>query len=470
MDAGDQRDQRIVDDEGAGAKTKTAHDAADDEVVFGAVDARDANTHGAQKYRAVANGFFDDAVENLFDFEFAMRLKVGAATPSFSHDRAVGVGEVADRFRASGIDAEDVHTFSIIEVPLCYISVFPRMTDRYRARPRAIRVLITLCAVNQLSLAVPDAAGISGTASEVRALWVTRTTLSSPAAIAEMVRTAQTGGFNTLLVQVRGRGDAYYRSSLEPRPTELASRSDFDPLAEVLALAKPAGISVHAWINVNLVSSAADLPSSRQHVVFRHPEWLMVPRELAAEMQGADPQSPEYVGRLARWTRTHLDAVEGLFTSPLHAAAAAHVASIAAEIASNYAVDGIHLDYIRFPNSDFDYSRAALDQFKQSLRGRMTDTERQRVDTQELVDPLAYPNNFPARWRAFRQSRLTGLLMRVRTAVKAVNPRAVISTTVVPDAEVAAESRMQDWRTWLEQGLVDVLCPMAYTPDVEVFN
>jgi uncharacterized lipoprotein YddW (UPF0748 family) len=285
-----------------------------------------------------------------------------------------------------------------------------------------------------------------------------------------MVRAAQAAGFNTLLVQVRGRGDAYYKSSHEPRPSELALRPDFDPLAEVLALAKPAGISVHAWVNVNLVSSAADLPSSRQHIVFRHPEWLMVPRDLALEMRTTDPASPEYVGRIARWTRTHLNEVEGLFTSPLHAEAAAHVANIAAEIARTYAVDGIHLDYIRFPNNDFDYSRAAIEQFKQSLRPQMTDAERQRIDTQELVDPLAYTKHFPNRWRTFRQSRLTGLLMRVRTAVKAANPRAVVSAAVAPDLDTAANAKMQDWRTWLDQGLLDVLCPMAYTQDVSEFS
>ncbi len=316
-------------------------------------------------------------------------------------------------------------------------------------------------------------AGVSAvtgqTAQEVRALWVTRTTLSSPDKIEQMVRAAQTGGFNTLIVQVRGRGDAYYESALDPRPTELLARPGFDPLADLLARAKPAGLSVHAWINANLVSSAADLPASRQHLIYRHPEWLMVPKELAAEMTAIDPRSPEYLGRLARWTRARLTEVEGLYTSPLHPAAAAHVASVAAEIVSNYAVDGLHLDYARFPNADFDYSRSALQQFKQSFAGQLTEAERQRLDAQEIVNPGAYANMFPERWQSFRQSRVTSLVMRVRTAVKAANPDAVLSAAVVPDLATATGSRMQDWRTWLDQSLVDVLCPMAYTPDVDLF-
>jgi uncharacterized lipoprotein YddW (UPF0748 family) len=68
---------------------------------------------------------------------------------------------------------------------------------------------------------------------EVRALWVVRTTLSSPSAIATMVASAKTGGFNTLLVQIRGRSDAYSQHGLEPRASALAGRPDFDPLADV---------------------------------------------------------------------------------------------------------------------------------------------------------------------------------------------------------------------------------------------
>src|ERR1700730_6441130 len=72
--------------------------------------------------------------------------------------------------------------------------------------------------------------------SEIRALWVTRSSLTPPASIAALVRTAHEQGFNTLLVQVRGRGDAYYASDLEPRPAELGRQPvSFDPLAAGLS-------------------------------------------------------------------------------------------------------------------------------------------------------------------------------------------------------------------------------------------
>ena len=324
----------------------------------------------------------------------------------------------------------------------------------------------TILALSLLSGAAFDAAAPEPT----RALWVTRTTLSSPESIRQMVAEAQAGGFNTLLVQVRGRGDAYYAGTIEPRAPELAGKPSFDPLASVLEHAHGAGLKVHAWVAVNLVSSSVTLPASRDHVIYRAPEWLMVPRELAAEMKKVDLRSPAYLGRLARWTRAHASIVEGLYTSPLHPAAQDHTAAVIAEIAANYAVDGVHLDYVRFPNDEFDYSPAAMDQFKAVILPNLTAREKRDAAARAVLDPVAYPNLFPERWSDFRRSRLTSLVIKIRTAVKAVRPNAVFSAAVVPDAQQAFDHRLQDWRGWLDRSLLDVLCPMAYTADAEIFQ
>src|SRR5204862_8036389 len=71
--------------------------------------------------------------------------------------------------------------------------------------------------------------------TEVRALWVVRTSLVSPSAISTVVSAARASGFNTLLVQIRGRADAYYADSLEPRAPVIAAHPAFDPLATTVA-------------------------------------------------------------------------------------------------------------------------------------------------------------------------------------------------------------------------------------------
>jgi uncharacterized lipoprotein YddW (UPF0748 family) len=229
-------------------------------------------------------------------------------------------------------------------------------------------------------------------------------------------------------------------------------------------------LRVHAWVNVNLVASANDLPASRQHIVYRHPEWLMVPRDLAEQLATIEPDTPTYLGRLSRWTREHADAVQGLYLSPLTPGAAEYTAEVLDDLAARYPVDGVHLDYIRFPDDRFDFSRSAMEELRADVRPRLPGEERLRMDARASVRPTVYADRYPERWTALRRSRLTSLLMRLRTVVKRRRPDAIFSAALVPDEADALALRFQDWRTWLEGGLLDVACPMAYTQDPAVFE
>jgi uncharacterized lipoprotein YddW (UPF0748 family) len=310
---------------------------------------------------------------------------------------------------------------------------------------------------------VPDRAPAG---AEIRALWVTRSSLTSAASIAALVRNAREHGFNTLLVQVRGRADAYYTSDLEPRPADLARQpASFDPLATVLADARANGIRVHAWVVLNLVSSAVELPAAPDHLVYRHPEWLMVPRQIAQEIARLDPGNPAYVGKIARWTRGESETVEGLYTTPLQREAVAHTERVVAELARRYDLDGVHLDYARYPNQQFDYSRFSIAEFRADLRPRLSVEARRAVDLEETTDLFAYPDRFPAEWKAFRRTRMTSLVARLRTAVHSSRPGALFTAAVVPDHQDAFDERMQDWRGWLGTRLVDAVAPMAYTQE-----
>jgi len=323
------------------------------------------------------------------------------------------------------------------------------------------RALVALAVAGGVWSARPLADG-----QEVRALWVTRSSLTSAGTITSLVTTAQQQGFNTLLVQVRGRGDAYYTSTLEPRAADLARQpASFDPLAAVLAEARARGIRVHAWISLNLVSSAVELPASPDHLVYRHPEWLMVPRAIAQEVARLDPSNPGYIGKIARWTRAESDTVEGLYSTPVQPDAAAYTTRVAADLARRYDLDGIHLDYARYPNPQFDYSRFTIAEFRADLRPRIAADVRKELDAEEETDLFAYPDRFPAEWKAFRRARMTALVARVREAATAARPGVMITSAVFPDSQDAFEERMQDWRGWLQGRLVDAVAPMAYTQE-----
>ena len=306
--------------------------------------------------------------------------------------------------------------------------------------------------------------------TEVRAMWVQRASLTSPASVLAVVEAAREGGFNALMVQVRGRGDAYYSSRHEPRPATLSTQpASFDPLHLMLASAHRAGLKVHAWINVNLVSDA-DPPSARSHLVHTHPEWLMVPRPLAVDLVKMNPRNPEYLRRLSEYAQARSDRVEGVFLSPVHKGAVEHTTKVIGDIAARYEIDGIHLDYIRFPNDEFDYSAEVLDAFRSEVVSKLPGSERREYAGRANGRPLFYTEMFPQRWQEFRRARLTALLTRIRSTVRSRRPRAVLSAAVFPDAADATSRRFQDWGGWLETGLLDAICPMTYTTDPALFR
>jgi uncharacterized lipoprotein YddW (UPF0748 family) len=334
----------------------------------------------------------------------------------------------------------------------------------------AIAAALVALAVWLSPVNAPARAQTAGATPEVRALWVTRSSLTTPAAIAALVTTAHQQGFNTLLVQVRGRGDAYYTTALEPRSADLARQpASFDPLATVLAEARERGLRVHAWVALNLVSSAVELPTSPEHLVYRHPEWLMVPRPIAQELARLDPGNPAYVGKIARWTRAENEAVEGLYMTPLQPDAVAYTERVIGDLARRYDVDGVHLDYSRYPNQQFDYSRFSIAEFRADLRPRLAAAARRELDAEEADDLFAYPDRFPAEWKAFRRDRMTALVARIRKAVQTARPGTMVTSAVFPDAQDAFDERMQDWRGWLEARLVDAVAPMAYTQEASRF-
>jgi uncharacterized lipoprotein YddW (UPF0748 family) len=329
-------------------------------------------------------------------------------------------------------------------------------------------VLVSLFVGGLPLFALPASPTSTISTSETRALWVLRTSLLSPQLIDRLVDDAAASGINTLFLQVRGRGDAYFAGSPEPRAADMAQ--GFDPLAHAIARARRAGLRVHAWINVNLVASAVTIPSHPRHVVRAHPEWLMVPRDLAGTLQRVNLGSAGYVGRLADWAREHPQSIEGLYVSPITPGAARYLEDIVGALAERYDVDGVHFDYIRYPSAVFDYSRTSLAAFRESITASLDPAERRRLDDRSKTDPLAYTSRFPERWAHFRRLRLTDFLARLRAAVKRARPDALLSAAVVADPREAIEGRLQDWPDWAHRGLLDVVCPMAYTDNLPRFR
>ncbi len=304
---------------------------------------------------------------------------------------------------------------------------------------------------------------------EVRALWVVRTTLTSPEKIHQLVNAAADNGFNTLIVQIRGRGDAYYNSKVEPRASELKDQpKSFDPLALTLTEAHKRGLKVHGWINTNLLANLDALPTDPAHVYNKHPEWLAVPKPVAAELYDMSPRDPAFRQKIVEWSKANRGELEGVYTGPANPKVRDHIYKIWMDVLKRYPVDGLHFDYVRFASPDFDYSRTSLEKFRKWLEPQLNSKEREQL--RNSVTPLAAPEMFAAKFADFQRLQVTTLVERIYKAVKKRRPEAVVSAAVFANDENAYTRRFQDWRRWLQMGILDVACPMAYSTDTTVFQ
>src|SRR5262245_10629462 len=318
-------------------------------------------------------------------------------------------------------------------------------------QPRRTLISLLLCLVIAV-LTVYHTIGAAAATDEVRALWVRQTSLDSEESIRRMVASAATSGFNTLFVQTAHEATA--------------AAQTFDPVAETITQAHTAGLRVHAWLDIARVAPTGELPFARDHVIYQHPDWLMVPRAIATELLPVDVHSPDYLGRLVRWTRSNTDRIDGLYVSPAISEAASYLAEAVRDIVRRYPIDGVYLDHVRYPAADVDYGARSIAAFRDFMRGQLPLAERQRIDSIQALDPFAYPNELAEQWRSFRRAQLTALVVRLRSTAKSVRPEALVSVAVTSDAESAERDNLQDWRTWAANEFVDALCPMVTGADV----
>jgi uncharacterized lipoprotein YddW (UPF0748 family) len=279
----------------------------------------------------------------------------------------------------------------------------------------------------------------------MRGLWVARWSLSSPGAIHNLVASAKRSHFNTLFVQVRGRGDAWHRSDLEPRAEALSGRpASFDPLEIIVREAHEAGLEVHAWINTYLVWTGEKRPKSSNHVLNAHPDWIA--RD-----------------RAGKYRLTPTEQIEGAFLQPSNPQVKDHLFKVFTDVATRYDVDGIHFDFVRYSCFEYDFSPATLARFKSYVIEQTGETARQAVKKDKTR--FAYVHMFPKEWAEWRRAQITDLVGRVSEAVHAAKPWQVVSAAVFANADDALTERGQDWPAWLRNGYLDAVCPMAYSKD-----
>ncbi len=280
--------------------------------------------------------------------------------------------------------------------------------------------------------------------AEARALWVTRWDYSSAADVETLMANAAGAGFNIVLFQVRGTADAYYASTLEPWAARLTGtlggNPGWDPLQTAVNAAHARGLKLHGYINVYPVWLGEVSPS--QYANPKHLFWTLSERYYR-------PLDPYPTGAWRVYGsdyRPMLLNAGYLYATPAIHDMDEHLAAVAKDIVTRYAVDGVHLDLVRYPGRGYSYDPT----------------------TEAALAPGTVSR---ADWQ---RARVTQLVSRIYAEAILPRPDLWLSAAVWPvyqnrwgwNCTEGYSDYYQDSQGWMKGGAIDAILPMIYPADV----
>jgi uncharacterized lipoprotein YddW (UPF0748 family) len=298
-----------------------------------------------------------------------------------------------------------------------------------------------------------------------RALWVlcegAQRVLEHPERIDWLLADAEALGVSDLFVQVYRGGRAWYRSTLaDATPWTKTLRPDGrDALGELIARAHARGLRVHAWVNVLSLSANREAPI-----------LLALGREAAiVDQKGRsvlDYPELEVPPPDREWLRMGTPAV---WLDPAVPGVAERIAATFAELVRGYpALDGLHLDYVRYPDT-LPFSPGT--QFGVGLGFGFGEPARARFQAETgLTAPFGRSLENAVRFDDWRRERLSALVAAIATAARAEKPALRVSAAVIPERERAYRVDLQDWLGWLDARHLDFAVPMLYTRDATLLR
>lgn len=250
--------------------------------------------------------------------------------------------------------------------------------------------------------------------------------------ISQVINKAADANFNIIIFQIRGNGDAYYKSDIEPwgelLTGEFGKDPGWDPLEYAIGIAHSRGLELHAWINTFPVWRGTNPPPETvpRSPYLAHPEWLV------CDSSGTpQPLTSHYVSFSPGVPQVH-----------------DYLINLAVDVINRYNIDGIHFDYIRYPEGSVDrgYSHDAI--------------------SVERFNNKKTCNRFDLGWEDWQREQLNQFVYKMYNAAHKADPGIKMSTATIGSYEEGAwtayHAVYQDGRRWAELGKVDFLAPMIY--------
>ena len=276
-------------------------------------------------------------------------------------------------------------------------------------------------------------------AGQTQGIWVVRDALTSKSVLKSIIQNAQLLNCNKIFLQFRALGSVYYPTKLDIPQIDV----DAKLLKNLFEAAHQNNIEVHAWLNVCYVWSNKDPRIPANHILNKSKNAIITPIDSLMEP-------------------------EGYFLHPNDKSNLSEVKSIIKELADLYKIDGIHLDYFRYPKESHHTSRTGRTEFK-------------IINGIDPLDPLKDPEKFiKARniesfeylqksYRDFLRDELTEALKEIHNFIDENNLNLQLSVAVKPNPIAAKHHFLQDWSSWLDSSLCDFVVLMNYNPELSKF-
>jgi uncharacterized lipoprotein YddW (UPF0748 family) len=244
----------------------------------------------------------------------------------------------------------------------------------------------------------------------------------------ESIRILAENGFTAILPNMLWGGMAYYESRVLPVAPEVKEKGD--QIAQCVAACRKYGVLCHVWkVNWNMAWHA--------------------PNDFAERMKREGRTQVFFNGK-----------PEDTWLCPSHPDNQQLEMDAMAEVATQYDVDGVHFDYIRYPGPEGCFCPGCRERFERVLGAKVA---RWPADTRS-------DEAVRQQWLDFRRDNITKVVAATAERVRRAKPKVKISAAVFPNWMVDRDGVGQDWKLWCEKGYLDFVCPMDYTASPAQFG
>lgn len=237
--------------------------------------------------------------------------------------------------------------------------------------------------------------------------------------------------FNTVYPTVWNWGYTLYPSAVAERA--IGQRVDPHPglqkrdmLAQAISQGHRLGLAVIPWFEFGFMAPADS------ELALRHPDWLTRRRDgTQVVMEGIYPR---------------------VWLNPFHPEVQQFILDLVAELASNYAIDGLQLDdHFGLP-AELGYDPYTIQLYQQEHQGKRPPDD-----------------STDAEWTRWRADRISRVMAQVFHTVKARKPDCLIALS--PNSrDYSYRAFLQDWGTWERQGYIEELIVQIYREDLSSFE